>query len=252
MLGLIISDVMGDRLDLIASGPTAVSDDAADALAILREFDKTLRRVPETVVDLLKSERQHEPSNLGPDRVHNFVIGNNQDALDAAREKAESLGYRCRAESLFGGEQDANSNGKKLAALARNTSQQIDAGCCIFGGEPTVKLCDHPGQGGRNQHLVLSALCELLPSSETGPIKDFCILSGGTDGQDGNTPVAGAWINEPVLRFVAKNLQRLDPWQSLLSNDSYSFFCELGCFVQPGVTKTNVCDLQVVVSLPGA
>src|SRR5262249_40176271 len=113
----------------------------------------------------------------------------------------------------------------------------------ITGGEPVVRLVEpaRRGLGGRNQQLVLAALQRMAPTGLHG----IALLSGGTDGEDGPTDAAGAFIDEQVL---AASLERgLDIADYLARNDAYHFFAPLGALIQTGPTHTNVCDVRVVV-----
>jgi glycerate-2-kinase len=114
----------------------------------------------------------------------------------------------------------------------------------ISGGEPTVKLVDERcrGKGGRNQQLALAALAQL------GDCEGICLLSGGTDGEDGPTDAAGAIIHDEVIRAAA--VARLDANDYLARNDAYTFFQKCGGLLITGPTQTNVCDLRVVVVRP--
>jgi glycerate-2-kinase len=131
--------------------------------------------------------------------------------------------------------------GRHLATMALRMRDNPGPDCLISGGEPTVKLADERrrGKGGRNQQLALAALTEL------GDCKGICLLSGGTDGEDGPTDAAGAFVDEDIVRRVAK--ARLVPNDYLARNDAYTFFQSCGGLLMTGPTQTNVCDLRVVV-----
>jgi glycerate-2-kinase len=111
----------------------------------------------------------------------------------------------------------------------------------ISGGEPTVTLVDEHrrGKGGRNQQLALAALAEV------GECEGICLLSGGTDGEDGPTDAAGAIVTQEVVRAAA--LSKLDPADFLGRNDAYTFFQSCGGLLNIGPTQTNVCDLRIIV-----
>jgi glycerate-2-kinase len=117
----------------------------------------------------------------------------------------------------------------------------------IEGGEPVVQLADSAvrGTGGRNQQLVL-AVAQRLLTAKSPLRKEFCALSGGTDGEDGPTDAAGAWLDSASLADVAR--QGLVPSHYLACNDAYHFFEQLGTLLKTGPTHTNVCDLRVIVS----
>ena len=120
--------------------------------------------------------------------------------------------------------------------------------CLVSGGEPTVQLCQNPGKGGRNQQLVLAAMLELL-SSDINPDVEFCLLSGGTDGEDGNVAVAGARFDANILRQLRTRDEDigLSIQNALKTNNSFPILDELGCIIRTSPTRTNVCDLRVVL-----
>lgn len=243
LITLIISDVLGDPLDVIASGPTVPSASTArDALDVLETFDAKKAGISPAVFEILERRKwiEHSPPAA---RVVNLVIGNNATAVDAAAREANRLGYRPAAESAPGAEGPAEEVGGRLAewALAMRRGGEFD--CLVSGGEPVVRLIDSArrGRGGRNQQLVLAALAWLDDRDPAG----IAILSGGTDGEDGPTDAAGAVLDESVVRAAAT--KKLDPADYLVRNDAYHFFEPLGALVKTGPTHTNVCDLRVVV-----
>ena len=242
---LIISDVVGDPLDVIASGPTAADTSTfSDALAILNRF-KICTRVPAAVLAHLEAGAAgnigETPKTLS-DRVHNLVIGNNVCALRAAQARAESLGYHVlNLGSYIEGEtRDA---AVVHAGIVRSIAAQglpARAPVCILsGGETTVTLAPGAGKGGRNQEFVLAALLKL------GGLSNVVILSGGTDGEDGPTDAAGACADAGTLQ-CAKSLG-LDGEEFLRRHDTYSFFQATGDLLTTGLTQTNVMDVRVLL-----
>jgi glycerate-2-kinase len=148
-------------------------------------------------------------------------------------------------------EGEADDVGRHLARMARQMRDAVGPDCLITGGEPAVTLADaaERGMGGRNQQLVLAALHELADVLEQpdgrSPLEGIVILAGGTDGEDGPTDAAGAWVDEQVDRLHQQlGLHKLD---FLRRNDAYHFFQPLGALIKTGPTHTNVCDLRVVV-----
>jgi hydroxypyruvate reductase len=247
---LIISDVVSDPLDVIASGPTVTdTSTAADALAVLRKFAVSPPQVPQAVFDVLEKAAKSAPVVVPlPPGVENHVIGNNAVAMAAAADKAARRGYR--VESLGSDHQgEASQAGRELAerclAVRRNPAGAAPV-CLLSGGEPVVHLAktDRPGKGGRNQHLALAALDRLWDEGMTGTL----ILSGGTDGEDGPTDAAGAYANQEVLSR-ARDLG-LDPKEFLATNNSYRFFERAGGLIKTGPTHTNVMDLRVALIAP--
>jgi glycerate 2-kinase len=247
-LTLIISDVVGDPLDVIASGPTvADTTTATDALSVLRKFAARPPEVPQAVFDVLEqAARASFSTESFPAGVENHVIGNNAVALAAAAEKASELGYR--VQSLGSSNQgEANETGRMLAEQCL-ISRSANAGsasrfCLLSGGEPVVHLAktDRPRKGGRNQQLALAALARLLHDGMSG----IAILSAGTDGEDGPTDAAGACAASAVI-FRARTLG-LDPHEFLARNDAYHFFEQAGGLIKTGPTHTNVMDLRVAI-----
>lgn len=244
---LIISDVIGDPLDVIASGPTARDPTTfADALANLDKF--SLRdQIPAPVIDhLQKGQRGEIPETLkeDPPLVSHHILGNNARSLEASCHKAAQLGYRVLNLGSFW-EGETRQVALVLAGLARGIKEHgtpiAPPACILSGGETTVSLGENPGKGGRNQEFALAAACQL---NETG-LRDSIILCGGTDGEDGPTDAAGAFVDEPLLA-TARQLG-LSPEVYLARHDAYSFFHAVGGLVRTGMTGTNVMDVRVLL-----
>lgn len=246
LVALIISDVLGDPLDVIASGPTVpTTTGPADALAILRRFDVERRAELRTIHDALERLVREGATKPSPTcGVTNVVIGNNAVAVDAAGVVAERLGYSHAMVSATKPEGAAEDVGRHLASMAVSMQKSSGPDCLISGGEPTVRLAPESerGKGGRNQQLVLAAMQSLL---SVGVKSDVVLLSGGTDGEDGPTDAAGAVVDEALLTAFAGRPEALSDW--LRRNDAYRFFQPHGALLQTGPTHTNVCDVRVVV-----
>jgi glycerate 2-kinase len=251
-LNVLLSDVVGDRLDTIASGPTTPDDSTyGDALAILEKYGIGDRISPRAAQVLqsgaggLLPETPKRGSKVF-ERVHNLVIGNNRVALRAALDEARYRGYNGAAlSSRVTGE--AREAAKVLAGIAKDVGRydmpvKVPA-CIIWGGETTVTLRGS-GRGGRNQEFALSFLLELR---EYGIETDcgITLLAASTDGSDGPTDAAGALASTGVLRRASE--LSLDPASYLKNNDSYTFFEKTGFLFKTGPTNTNVCDLQLVL-----
>ena len=250
MIALIISDVAGDPLDIIASGPTVCdSGTAEDALNVLNSVvqqqggDESL--VPESIWRTLRAQVGSVSTAPQPTvRCINRIIGNNPTAVDASVKRATELGFDVR---VLGVDRQgiASDWGVELAecCLSARTELSPRTICFIAGGEPIVKLAktDKPRRGGRNQQVVLAA-CHRLWSENT---EDFAILSGGTDGEDGPTDAAGAVFDQRVHQLGQAN--GLNPGEFLAINNSYPFFDQLGGLLKTGPTHTNVMDLQVAL-----
>ncbi|QDT90841.1 glycerate kinase type-2 family protein [Gimesia algae] len=249
LFALIISDIVGDPLDLIASGPTVVDQSTAqDALQVLQRFVSDPAEIPESVWSILKSEQTpaHPQNSVRDATVFNQVIGNNATALEAASHQALALGYEVYSLGSAN-EGTAAETGVELAELCL----QLQAGtgpvprpaCILSGGEPVVDLSSspHPGKGGRNQELVLAAMQRLWDESLSG----FCILSGGTDGEDGPTDAAGGILDEHSLKRA--HALQLNPALYLRDHNAYPILAETGSLLKTGATQTNVMDLRVAI-----
>jgi hydroxypyruvate reductase/glycerate 2-kinase len=247
LLSLIISDVVGDPLDVIASGPTAPDPTTfADALAVLDKFDLR-NRVPPGVVRHLErgaaGEIPETPKQADP-RVENHIVGSNRLALAAAELKATGLGYRVwnAGSQIVGETRDAAIAQAELAMKIRYDGEPVKPPACLLsGGETTVTLGDNPGKGGRNQEFVLAAMIQLGASG----LDRLTILSSGTDGEDGPTDAAGAVADAKT--WTAAWAHELDPDDSLRRHDAYPFFDKLGGLMRTGLTGTNVMDVRVIL-----
>ena len=251
VISLVLSDVIGDDLDAIASGPTVPdSTSYADALEVLRRHDIADRVTAEVAGHLRRGAAGEIPDTPKPgdhvfDRVRTMLMGSNRQALDAARESAEKLGYRCLVLSsrLTGEAREAAlmilGIGKDIAASAFPVARPA---CVILGGETTVTLRGH-GKGGRNQEMALAFLAALGRSPKDG--QDIHFLSAATDGTDGPTDAAGAFASLDLPR--RSRALGLDPEADLANNDSYGFFDSCGGLLRTGPTNTNVCDIQILL-----
>lgn len=247
LISLVISDVVGDPLDVIASGPTAPDPTTyAQALDVLRRY-QLLESVPHSVRHLLEAGSRGElpetPKAL-PNFVENRIIANNRRALDAAKHHAERLGYRVLDLGSFV-EGETRQVATVVAGLVRSIQRDHiplpPPVCLLLGGETTVSLGSHPGLGGRNQEFVLALLAKLGDAS----LRGVTILSGGTDGEDGPTDAAGAIADEDTLRRAKQLL--LNPEWFLANHDSYHFFDQTGSLMRTGLTGTNVMDVRLVL-----
>ena len=251
VLNIILSDVMGDQLDSIASGPTVPDISTfGDALRILKKYDLWLK-APISVRKILSEGARgllQETPKVGDvvfENVHNVIIGNNNTARLAAIDGLRSEGFDTLllADLLEGEARDA---GKILAKYASgvfvcNSPISKPLGI-VVGGETTVTVTGK-GQGGRNQEVVLSAVLNLKELGE------FVIASFNTDGVDGPTDAAGAIADCYTLKR-AKNLG-LNPEKYLADNDSYSFFSKLSDLIRMEATGTNVNDISLIVAFEG-
>ena len=248
LVSLIISDVPGDDLATIGSGPTVLAaSDPDKAIAFLEAFALSDTAAGVRAVELLHRRAARRdgleiPGNDAPNHceIRNVIIGNNAIAVDAAGVEAERLGYSHAMISANAPEGDAQEVARRILEMARPMRTEGSPDCLISGGEPTVKLAPAAvrGRGGRNQQLCLAALAEL------NDWQGLALLSGGTDGEDGPTDAAGALVDEEVAA-AAKRLG-LNSRDYLARNDAYSFFEQAGGLLKTGPTHTNVCDLRVI------
>jgi len=243
---LILSDVVGDPLDTIASGPTAPDPSTYEiAYSVLNRYGvwDSMSPVVKKRIELGLEGNLAEtpkPSDLVFEKVHNVVVANNLKAARTAADNAEKLGYNTRVLSTFV-EGEARHVGTVYAGLARSLSMNDipvpKPGALLLGGETTVTVTG-PGIGGRNQEVALSSLMKIAGL-------DCVVLALGTDGIDGPTDAAGAIVDGASLsRAQSKDL---DPEKYLRNNDSYSFFEALGDAVFTGPTGTNVNDLTLIL-----
>lgn len=243
VLTLILSDVIGDDLDVIGSGPT-VPDRSTfeDAAAILDKY-KLWEKVPEEIGNRLRAADNEtpKPGDSIFERVNNVIVGSNRLAVDASAEKARELGYRVLVLSTF-----IEGETREIARMHAAIAKEVRASgrpvrppaCIISGGETTVTMRGR-GKGGRNQEFTLAAAIDI------DGMHDVAILSAGTDGTDGPTDAAGAIATGETLARGRK--QDLDGAVFLANNDSYHFFEALGGLVKTGPTNTNVMDVRLIL-----
>ncbi len=247
VINLILSDVVGDSLDSIASGPTVPDNSTFSAvLATIEKYDlsvKIPRSVREHIAKGIEGEIEETPK--AGDRifhnVHNFVVGNNIVALMAAEKRAKELGLSTLILSSFI-EGETREVAKVHTAIAREIQHSgnplVAPACVISGGETTVTV-KGKGLGGRNQEFCLAA------AREISDLRDVVILSGGTDGTDGPTDAAGAIADSRTVER-ARRLE-LNAAEFLDNNDSYHFFEKLQDLLITGPTDANVMDVRLIL-----
>jgi glycerate 2-kinase len=244
IISLILSDVIGDKLDVIASGPTAPDKmKYNEALKVIEKYG-LIALTPKPVLETL-----HKGANgLIPEtpkegdkafrNVENIIIGSNRKALEAAKIKAEQLGFHAEilSSDISGEAREVGRRLAKKAIEAKGKGQR--ARCLISGGETTVTVKGN-GLGGRNMELALSFAIEI------DGIDGITLLSAGTDGTDGPTDAAGAIVNGKTIK-KAKAVG-LNPEEYFKNNDSYNFFRRIDGLFVTGPTGTNVMDIQIMV-----
>ena len=240
LVSLIISDVIGDPLDVIASGTTAPDPTTfAEAVSILEKY-KIADIIPDKMYRFLLDglENKHPETLKESDeillRTSNMIVGTNVLALKTAKEKAESVGYKTQiiTNSLGGDVTDV------AAYIVEKVKSADKNSCLLFAGEPTVKVTG-TGLGGRNQHLALIIAGLLKGMSGT------TILVAGTDGSDGPTDAAGAVVDTSTWMNASK--LDLNMEQYIRNNDAYHFFEQEGGLIITGPTQTNVMDLMIAL-----
>ena len=240
VLTLALSDVVGNDLDVIGSGPTAPDRTRyADALGIVDRFglrEEFPARARQRLEAGARGDVPETPKPGDPlfSRITNVVIGDNSLVVDAATREATALGYRVEVltRALAG---EARDVARQLVRRARSCQPPT---CLIAGGETTVTVSG-PGRGGRCQEFALAAALEVHG------VRGLTVLAAGTDGTDGPTDAAGAVADgETVQRAGAVGV---DPRQCLMENDSHRVFAGLGDLVVSGPTASNLLDLYVLV-----
>ncbi|MDM8543830.1 glycerate kinase [Desulfococcaceae bacterium HSG9] len=247
VVNLMLSDVVGDKTDVIASGPfTPNCSTYQQALDILDKYH--LHNIPETIKTHLtdgfngKIAETPKPGAAEFEKVYHYIIGSNILALEAAREQAIRLGYNTLIlSSMIEGEtkEVARAHSAIAKEIIKTGHPITPPACIISGGETTVTL-QGQGRGGRNQEFCLAAALDIteLPAR-------VAILSGGTDGDDGPTDAAGAIVDPlTVKRGEAVNAPAL---RYLSNNDAYSFFKKTGDLLMTGPTGTNVMDVRLML-----
>jgi glycerate 2-kinase len=244
---LILSDIVGDPLDAIASGPTVPDPTTyADALGILDKY-KIRGEIPASIRAVLEAgaagTRPETPKPSDPlfARVRSLMVASNIQSLQAAAAAARRLGFTPMILSSFV-EGETREVARMHAALAlevRASGNPLPPPICLItGGETTVTL-KGKGKGGRNQEFALAAAFDIAGQ------RDVVILSAGTDGTDGPTDAAGAIVDgETLARAAAAGLR---PRAALEQNDAYPFFERLGDLIITGPTQTNVMDVRLVL-----
>ncbi len=250
VVNLVVSDVVGDVLDMVSSGPTLPdSSTYGGALEVVSRY-RLERALPGTVYEYLKrgaGEEIEETPKEGDacfQRVHTFLLGSNMRALEAAKEKAIELGYNTLVlgSSLTGEAREVARIFASVTKECRRSGNPLKGPACLLaGGETTVTLSGS-GKGGRNQEFALASALEIEG------FDGVVILSAGTDGNDGPTEAAGAVVNGTTCQR-ARELG-MEARDFLVRNDSYTFFSRLGDHIITGPTRTNVMD--IVLSLIGS
>jgi hydroxypyruvate reductase len=243
---LVLSDVVGSPLDVIASGPTVPDPTTfGDAYAIL-ERHGIVDKTPQAIVSHLRqgmaaaAEETLKPGDARFGRVQNVIVGSNTQAAEAALAAARDEGFNTMLLTTFL-QGEAREVGRTLAAVARELAAMgrplARPACVVAGGETTVTLRGG-GRGGRNQELALAAAADLEG------LREVALVALATDGGDGPTDAAGAVATGATAERA--RAMGIDPGAHLARNDAYPFFAALDDLLRPGPTQTNVNDLAFV------
>ncbi len=244
MVTLIISDVVGNRLDVIGSGPTVPDTSTPkQALDIIGRYGLE-GNMPAAIMEQLLYKTDHAPTRVPPSRARNIIIADNRKAVHACAEGAARLGLRpfVLTTTLRG---EAREVAHVLSSIATGTAGKREKGgkgvCLISGGETTVTV-KGAGKGGRNQELALSFAMDIAGE------KGITLLSAGTDGTDGPTDAAGAVVDGRTIDRMLK--AGMVPARYLSNNDSYTALDKVGALLKTGPTGTNVMDIQLILIPP--
>jgi hydroxypyruvate reductase len=251
LINLILSDVIGDRIDTIASGITAPNHTTfQDALSIVRKYaleDKLPQAVRDHLIQGAQGNIPETPKAGNPvfRNTVNIILGNNTLAVSVARATAQRLGYNARilSTTLAGEASEAGSYFAQLAEVIDSGKSGIAKPAAIIAGGETTVTIRGKGKGGRNQEMALAYAIELHRITPGSP--NFFFLSAGTDGSDGPTDAAGAFVTPELMEKMKAISAQAE--KSLTENDAYNFFSNTGNLFKTGPTYTNVCDIQILM-----
>lgn len=241
---LILSDVVGDELGAIGSGPTAPDPSTFAGARRILESRRLWEKVPAAVQSCLEGAREEtpKPSDRLFDRVENLLAGSNRIALTAACAKAQELGFQTLllASGIEGETRDIAGMHAAILNEICSTGHPIRRPACVLSGGETTVTMQGEGKGGRNQEFALASALGIAG------LQAVLVLSAGTDGTDGPTDAAGAFADgRTVARAQALGL---DPQAHLRNNDAYPLFARLDDLLITGPTRTNVMDIHVLLA----
>jgi hydroxypyruvate reductase len=247
LVTLILSDVIGDDLDSIASGPTVADRSTyANCLRILKKYS-VLDEIPKAIRDHFEMGARgliEETPKVGDPafaNTQNVIVGSNPLAVQAAKRKADELGYNSLilSSSIDGETKDVAIDHADIAKEILQTGKPVPKPACVISGGETTVTIRGQGKGGGNQEFVLASAIAI------DGLENVVVLSGGTDGTDGPTDAAGAFADGTTVSRAKS--RGIDAEEYLRNNDSYSFFNPLGDLLKTGPTFTNVMDLRLVL-----
>lgn len=249
VVNLMLSDVVGDRMDVIASGPFTPDESTfQEALQVIEKY--ALKDIPAGVRRRLEKGgvKDETPKRGDPvfERVHNVIVGSNILALEAAEEKAEDMGYNTIIlSSMIEGEtRDAALFHTAIAKEILITGRPLGPPACVISGGETTVTIKGGGLGGRNQEFCLASAIAL-----EGIDAPVVVLSAGTDGNDGPTDAAGAIVDTKTTE--RGRMSGLDAVKHLAENDSYHYLEATGDLLVTGPTNTNVMDVRIILAGAG-
>ena len=247
LVSLILSDVVGDDLDVIASGPSVPDASTyGDCMDIIKKYNIVNKIPPAVSAHVQRGRQGKQPETPKMDdpafeTTRNIIVASNRDAIGAAQNAAQQLGYHTLVlSSMIQGEtRDVAMVHAAIAKEVLKTGHPVQPPACILsGGETTVTFLKS-GKGGRNQEFALSAALEIHRCG------NLVVFSAGTDGNDGPTDAAGAIADATTVERA--HALGLDPVTYLINHDAYPFFEQLADLVITGPTRTNVMDLRIML-----
>ncbi len=247
VLTFIVSDVIGDRLDTIASGPTVPDrttfKDAAQVFDKYKLWDKLPGAVARRIRSGLSGDIEDTPKEGDRvfKKVDNYIVASNIQALKAAKSEAEALGFKALilSSTIQGETVDIARAHAAIAREIRESGHPVSPPACIISGGETTVTIKGSGKGGRNQEFALAAALDIEG------LDNIVILSLGTDGTDGPTDAAGGMVDGETVEKAIE--MKIDPLEYLDNNDSYNFLKRLDSLIITGPTNTNVMDVRLIL-----
>jgi glycerate 2-kinase len=247
VIGFILSDVVGDQLDVIGSGPTVPDPSTFEEVwEIIKKYD-LLNEISPSIQKHLQLGKEGEkeetpkPGEVVFEKVYNSLIGSNILALRAAEKEAKFLGFNTLilSSSMVGETRESALFHSAIAKEVISSGNPIPTPACILSGGETTVTIKGTGLGGRNQEFALAGAIEI------SGIEKVVLLSGGTDGTDGPTDATGAVADHTTVDRA--NSMGMDPKAYLKDNNAYPFFKKLGDLLITGPTHTNVMDVRILL-----
>ncbi len=245
VVNLMLSDVVGDDPDTIASGPFVPDGSTYGAVLKILERYQLMGMAPASILDRVRAGARGDVPETPKEgdeifkRVKNVIVGSNFLSLSAGEAQAKKLGYETvlLSSAIEGDTSEAAGFHAAIAREVRSTGKPVKPPACILSGGETTVVLKGDGKGGRNQHFALSL------AKKASKIPGSVFLSAGTDGTDGPTDAAGAIVDDKSLGRAER--LGMDPDDYLRRNDSYCFFEPLGDLIVTGPTRTNVMDVRI-------